>query len=284
MCGAFGTLAIASADIQAKDQISAPPAISEASRFCAALGPSTTTALNALLSRQLPGQFQFVDGLGPLLYVGQRGSGGSTSTIPFLSTSLPPTISILFWVKLLPGTPAVVLYGMGNPENGYLMLATDEAGAPMLLMFGEYGTAQIARAPQGAADLADGQLHSVAIVIDRAAGLVQMHVDGKSEVAAVTSGFSLQTVGTAFAQWTLAGSLPCPNTSRFSPRILNRALSQEEILALRPSDIGDWLLAQIATISSLETSLFPETLALFPANARPTRKVVRRYATIGSTR
>ena len=270
------------ADMPAPQSSPSPAPSPSHSRFIAVLDASGADAIFSLLSRSLSGRFQFSDDLGPLLsteprYGGRPPRGGPCSLVP-----LPEAFTIVFWLKLPPDSPAAVLLGLGEPGVGYLMFARDTVGAPMLLMFGENETTQTGRAPTGAANLADGELHSIAMLINRASGLVRMYVDGEPEFASITSGFALQRIGRAFAQWTLVDSFFDPRRHVFSPRIFKRELTATEIQALRPGKAGpgDSFLAETERISAFNASLFASTLALFPSDtATPKRTLPRRVAT-----
>jgi len=177
---------------------------------------------------------------------------------------LPSTFTVLFWVQLTPDARPSALFGMGDPNGGYLTLMKDSAGAPMLVILDKCEAVGVARAPVGAADLCDGKVHSIAIVLDRGASFVQMYVDGRAEVGSAMMGLPVMAIGKAFWKSTFVG-LP-DERNIFLPRIVGRALTPDELAALRPeaADSGDWLAGEIAGVRALEASLSESTLASFP--------------------
>jgi len=193
--------------------------------------------------------------------------------------SIPPVISVLLWVRLPLGKPSTVLFGLGQRGGAFLALATDVRGWPVAALLNPKAGGQICRAETGAADLCDGQLHSLALIINTSSGLIRLYVDGKAEAALATKlSWRLEGVDRAFAL-SLAEmfSEPDPSTRVFAARVIPRELSDEEIAKMKPKESslaegsGFPQLDATLALSLLETSL----LEFLPSDAYTHRILLR---------
>lgn len=156
-------------------------------------------------------------------------SEGASVFLPRLSATrlrLPSEVSLILWVQKKPdANRSVLLFGIGDETGAQLAVMTDALGAPLVAALGAGTPAQFCRATAGASDVCDGELHSVAIVVELGSGLARLYVDGEPEAATLLSFWRprLSTKVFAFA--------PGPRDSW--PCLLGRGLTEEELAALK---------------------------------------------------
>lgn len=157
-----------------------------------------------------------------------------TSALP----AIPQVISVIMWVRLDPGDPSAVLFGLGRRDGAFLAVATDIQGWPVVALLGHDTGGQICRAKTSASNLSDGKLHSLAVIINMSSGLLRLYVDGKPEAASVTNlSWRLGRIDQAFAQ-SLANTFPMAvfGNSAFATRVMARELTDQEIATMKPDD------------------------------------------------
>lgn len=148
---------------------------------------------------------------------------------------LPPVLSVIIWTRLSSEAPSQLLLGLGERSGDYLTLATDLAGAPVVVLHRPDGGTDVSRAARGAANLADDRLHCVVVMVNMAAGLVRTYVDGQPESARIFGTWRCRKIGQAFAFW-LAGDRPATiNHPLFLPRVVVGELNDDEIRKLKPA-------------------------------------------------